>query len=78
MPGFHEQSEEEIHEGTEALQALAADVEAEREHSASAMSLPHDDPDAEQPGDGAAGEDHDDHDPVDPGDIVPPAVFPPR
>lgn len=55
MPNPDEQSQQEIHEGTEALQAIADDVEAEREQAGRKVSLPDDDTPED---DGETREDH--------------------
>ncbi|MDN4481091.1 hypothetical protein [Demequina muriae] len=56
MPDPTDQSKEEFHEGTEALQSIADDVEAERERSGSGTNLPNDDDTAE--GEAETREDH--------------------
>ncbi|WP_084038234.1 hypothetical protein [Demequina sp. NBRC 110053] len=56
MPTPDDQNEQEIREGTEALQAIADDVEAEREQAGRKTSLPDDDTPED---DGETREDHD-------------------
>jgi len=68
MPNPTEQNEQEIREGTEALQAIAEDVEAEREQAGRKASLPDDD----TPEDDA--ETREDHEDETAGD-VPPGSF---
>ncbi len=59
MPNPDEQNAQEIHEGTQALQDIADEVEAEREQAGRKASLPDDD----IPGDdGETREDHADAD----------------
>ncbi|WP_297081182.1 hypothetical protein [uncultured Demequina sp.] len=63
MPNPTDQNSEEIHEGTEALQAIAEDVEAEREKGGRKASLPDDDTPED---DAETREDHAENDTVGP------------
>ena len=57
MPNAEEQEQQEIHEGTQTLQEIADEVEAEREHAGQKFTLPDD----ETPEDDAeTREDHED------------------
>ncbi|WP_084105728.1 hypothetical protein [Demequina sp. NBRC 110056] len=68
MPNPDDQTQQEIREGTETLQAIADDVEAEREQAGRKMSVPDDDTPED---DGETREDHED----DPAGEVPPGSF---
>ena len=59
MPNPEEQNEQEIHEGTQTLQDIADEVEAEREQAGRRMTVPDDDTPED---DGETREDHLDED----------------